>query len=242
MTKRVPIAYIIITAILLIGFGTAAALGNISAQSTASRPRPPASCTSCNTHLLNMTLDQLGDYAVDSLKTSGSLAGASPEVLLTRMITREDYPAVGLGCPPDPSSIEQPPLALVILKGNLRYNGPGMQSTFSESHYAVIVLDLWAGAMTSQSFSVDGRGLAQILNDPTLPTTELYHCPPPLSTPMLNYGDTAPPIKLPAPFHTYSPSQSATLTAGPTNPVPPTPLEGLPTIPRPEPTTDNSSP
>lgn len=246
MIKRIPIACIIIATMLLIGFGTAAAL-NSSASQPAPRkastlPTPPPTCGYCTTELLDMSPEEIGVYVVDIEKTYGEVTNGTPEVLLSRIITRDDYSDLGLGCLPDYSSIEDAPLALVILKGDVRYRGPEYDSFTQESQYAVIVLDMWAGGVTAGSFSQEGEGLGKVLNDPAYSSNEPRQCGE-RAPRSLHYGETAPGIHSePPPYNTFTPAESATLTAGPTNPVPATPIGGLPTVPRPEPTKNNSAP
>jgi hypothetical protein len=158
----------------------------------------------------------------------GEVLGDPPQVMLSRLITPEDYQTLGLGCPPSQLIFEQPPLALVILKGDLRPVGPGMEAAV-DVKYIAYVFDLWADAPTSEMWSVDGGAFRTALNDPTLPNESSgmpMVCPTPLPYKITqHYGETttAPTVGIPI----------QPVSGNPT-PVPPVPSQ---TIPLPIPTT-----
>jgi hypothetical protein len=197
MPNPILLRYLSIAICFLAVIGVATTvLATQTTQATA-RPRPPTTCGYCNTHLLNMSLDQISDYVLNILKDLNKTTGEAPKVVLARMVTPDDYQYLGLGCPPDEYNnlIEKPPLAFVLLTGDVGYPTRMHQPPAFKPTYAAFVIDLWSGTFTHKAYSFDGRNFAHILKDPTLPTVEPYTCPPPLLHTPYHYGETAPPIK-----------------------------------------------
>jgi hypothetical protein len=103
-------------------------------------------------------------------RTSGN-----PVVLLSHPLTSSaDLPPLGI----DPPSFvcAEPPLALVILRGNFDINGafPGGRlaqtaDRYPLTHFVAFVMDLRAGLPAVMEFGVTGGKFRRALNDPTLP-------------------------------------------------------------------------
>ncbi len=161
----------------------------------------------------NASPEEVGQAAIAFAFEERRVISGTPQVLLARSVTLQEVGNLGLGQSSFGSS-EQPPLMLVILKGdfNKEVSFGGYQrselcllikgrpsSCPAPKHYQYIgyVYDLWASAPTIFMQSKDGSIFRQALNDPSLPTDET-----PLSTPqqnhmssggpnLLHYGDTA---------------------------------------------------
>lgn len=96
--------------------------------------------------------------------------GTRGQVVLARRVTLKDLDEMGLSRP-NISSIETPPLMLVILKGNFdisNKSGLLMPGTHSSATYIGYIIDLWAGQACAVMASPDGRNFGKALNDPAL--------------------------------------------------------------------------
>lgn len=166
----------------------------------------------------------IGELAKNHAQTFLRAQGTT-SVLLSRPITREQVANLGLGCLPDFASIEEPPLALVILKGDftLEKMPGGRWSQGTRYPYIVYVIDLWSGGPVHMVSSLSGGLVRKALNDPSLPfdeesTSQPSACPPrqPGTVP---YGAEVP--GLPVPVYTAEPYyESDAVKAAPTAPVP----------------------
>jgi hypothetical protein len=228
--KRISwLAYLLVilillgTALLLIAHGSTisanAGAGNSKQTSAQSLPTPPPSCHYCSTRFLNASLDEIGQFAVQRAIDWHEASGAPPQAVLTRMVTPQDYLPLGLGCPLDFGTIEVPPLALVILKGDLRPNMPDMGAEPPGIKYIGYVFDLWADAPTLEIASRDGGAFRIALNDPSLPSdeTDTYICPTPVPyKKTLHYGDSAPGFLVPP---TLPPAMQGSIKPTPTTPI-----------------------
>lgn len=143
-------------------------------------------------------LNDIKSYAVDYLQHDSQLSKYGKiQVLLTRFVKREDIPALGLGCMAASITIEEPPYALVILKGEFTVNdrfGP------LGAKYVAYIFDLWAGTPASTIWSADGSVFRTILNDPSLPNDNSGMpsiCPTDIPNKTLHYGDTLPAFPAP---------------------------------------------
>lgn len=229
-----PYALIIaalITAVLLFvsrqaGTVTGGSGGKSGSTDVSKFPQPPPTCHYCLAHLLNASPEEIGRFAVQYAIDWGEVLSGTPQVMLSRLVTWDDYLTLGLGCPPSKVTFEEPPLALVILKGDLLPVGPGL-ATFPDVKYIAYVFDLWADAPTSKIWSADGVTFRIALNDPSLPdgnSSMPMVCPTPLPHKITqHYGEEAPPVDVPTPPDAGSPT-----------PAPPAPSS---TIPLPIPTT-----
>ncbi|PZS00588.1 MAG: hypothetical protein DLM69_06295 [Candidatus Chloroheliales bacterium] len=159
--------------------------------------------------LVNASPEEIGQLAVKFARNHGTIRSGEPQVLLTRPVTLHELTALGLG-EHDVESIEEPPLMLVILKGDFSpFPKPGAGEGFpsgqgttqpdaSRIAYVAYVYDLWRGIPMIIQESKDGGIFKKVLNDPTLPDV------PPLSSlndaknrmwqpngpKVMHYGDT----------------------------------------------------
>jgi hypothetical protein len=143
--------------------------------------------------------EEIGRFAQEYAQANGLVWNGTPTVLLSIPITRDAYTALGLGCLPDFAAIEQPPLALVILKGNLEFPSSGLiqtQSKRASGAYAGYVFDIWSARPVALDGSYTGGMFRKALKDPSLPASEDRGptvCPTqiPSSKKTMHYGDFA---------------------------------------------------
>lgn len=176
------------------------------------------------TDLVHASPERIAELAKDHAQTRLRAQGAT-SILLSRPITREQVANLGLGCLADFASIEEPPLALVILKGDFTFEKMpgGRTSQGIRFPYVVYVIDLWSGIPVRLMNSISGGLVRKALNNPSLPfdeesTSQPLECPPrrPGSVP---YGAELP--GLPVPVYTAEPYyESDAVKAEPTAPVP----------------------
>lgn len=174
----------------------------------------------------NASPAQMSDYAIRFAINNHEAVQVTPTVLLARRVTRADVAALGLGCMGENATIEEPPLMLVVLKGNFSKWSPALQVSRPRiDHYLAYVFDQWAGLPTYRVSSPDGTGFRKALNDPRLqayPQTESAKnsvCPTPQPvTKTLHYGDIAPGFTTPPPLP--ADVQSALATQAVISPVP----------------------
>ncbi len=179
--------------VLVLGVVVAAAFG-VAAQTRTPMFTP--------TPLTNATPDAVGRVALAYTSAHYQVI-TTPQVLLSRTTSKAEVSKLGLGDLPI-NTIEQPPLTLVVLKGDFR-NGrnPGLVDPASWASkrfkYIGYVFDLWAGVPTLSIASPDGGIFRQTLNDPALPVSPPIPTAPPFPTPAhpLHYGDIAPTVTLP---------------------------------------------
>jgi len=152
--------------------------------------------------LVNASPEQVGQIAIQMITGEKAVRSGTPKLVLAQRTTWDKIASLGLGCQAH-SSLETPPLMLIILKGDfdasnqlgMSMAGPNPQFYVT---YILYVYDLWAGQPTFFMFSPDGRGLGKALNDPTLPepTDPSAQRPDICPTPTLDapqythYGDT----------------------------------------------------
>ncbi len=160
--------------------------------------------------LANASPEEIGQVAINYTIARGQSFGGKPQVLLVRPTTWKEIADMGLGMRGS-STIEEPPLMLVILKGD--FSGGGLpdfnkSTTFNQNTigqgaaYVAYVFDLWAGVPAYTFTSLHGEGLKQALNDPSLPDmqpvsqvpvgTDPHIVAVPTAPAHLHYGDTAP--------------------------------------------------
>lgn len=167
--------------------------------------------------LANATSEEIGQEALSYVHNDFDIRSGTPKIVLSRSVTEDDLPGLGLGRVSFGASVH-PPLALVILKGDFgqgHFLGTGVSAT-DQFIYVAYIYDLWAGAPTSTIASKDGGIFRQALGDSTLPIVPTIPAgpPQPTSAVFLPYGGVAP-----------------TVTFGQV-PQAPTPI-GLPTAPHP---------
>jgi hypothetical protein len=176
--------------------------------------------------LKGATSEEVGRFAQQYAQHNLKVVGGTPQVVLARSVTREAVAKLNIACFPAPSTIEDPPLMLVILKGEFGPSGSSGPSTQSGTRidvideYAAYVFDTWSAEPMFLSLSKDGARLQTALGDPSSvidgATTPLV-CPTeePQDT-TLHYGDIEP---TPAPPVQQTAFPSAT-QAVPTAPLP----------------------
>ncbi len=184
----------------------------------------------------NASPAEMADYAIRFAINNHEAVQVTPSVLLARRVTRADVAALGLGCIGETATIEEPPLTLVVLKGNFSKWSPSLQVSRPRiDHYLAYVFDQWAGLPTYWVSSPDGTGFRKSLNDPRLPVypeTESAKnsvCPTAQpTTKTLHYGDVAPGFTTPPPLP--ADVQSALATQEVSSPAP---SVATPYMPRP---------
>jgi len=123
--------------------------------------------------LAGKTVEQIADYSAEKF-APWHLGSQDPvQIRLARSVSRDELPQLGLGCLPSNMGREEPPYVLVILEGNFDLSS-GVPTTAASSpdamyHFASMVVDVWAGEVTSMKASANGALFRTILNDPTLP-------------------------------------------------------------------------
>jgi len=152
------IAKIFLTGIFILGV-VAISNRNVSAQPQG------------GTHsLVNAPMEDVTDAALKYTQTRFQVLSKQITVPLARTVIKEDLPLSGL--PQIDFGGEDPPLALVVLKGefDVRNMGRGAASdTPFKVKFIAYVFDLKAGIPTLILASVDGSMFRDLLNDPSLP-------------------------------------------------------------------------
>lgn len=160
--------------------------------------KPPGPYSSGIQNLVGASPEQVGQFAVDYFQAAGYVRSGVLQVLHTRSIKPEQMPQLDLGCPLEFAAIEEPPLVLVVLRGdvNLRVPGNMRRDTPPGISYVAAIFDIWSAQPTFLTSSQDGAGFAKVLNDSSLPIrgwgTALV-CPTPLPfTKTVHYGEALP--------------------------------------------------
>ena len=126
--------------------------------------------------LTNASLDEIKAVAMDFLLKNFGTNHETPSIVFAQFVTQEDLDNMEIDAP-NFSSIETPPLAMVIFKGDLtpvrmlRAAAPG--TPLPRGHYAALIFELWCGCATSVSVSPDGSMFKKALNDPSIPERKL---------------------------------------------------------------------
>jgi hypothetical protein len=179
-------------------------------------------------NLVGATPEEIGRFAQQYAEHNLKISGDTPQVLLARAIKRPDLAVLGIACLPSSSTIEDPPLTLVILKGQFDFSAmpgsaPQAQSvvgTNSVYKYIAYVFDMWSAEPTFLLGSVDGGQFHMALDDSSLPITGSsvpLVCPTEAPhTVTLHYGDSPPTPSLPP----LPPTPYTSPTALPTAPAP----------------------
>lgn len=178
-------------------------------------------------NLIGATPQEISRFAQQYAEHNLKLRGGTAQVLLNRSVKRQDLATLGIGCLPSSSTIEDPPLVLVILKGEFDFGSmPGSQVAGGAPYtYIAYVFDTWSAQPTFLLGSRNGAQFRTALNDPTLPeggSDGPLVCPTEApQTPILHYGDVPPTPSMPTlPQTPYSEATAV----------------GLPTVPQPVPT------
>ena len=146
--------------------------------------------------LTNASGTQVGQVALDLVRRDFDVRSGTPQVVFTRSIVRDDLPKLNLPSIPK-TTIEEPPLMLVIIEGDF---GPAhlpsivTGPTDQVFKYIGYVFDLWAGSPTLTLADPDGGEFRAVLGDPTLPIAATPISPLPVISPapLQDYGDVAP--------------------------------------------------
>jgi hypothetical protein len=186
-----------------------------------------ANAPTSGTHsLVGSKPSDIAAYAVEYAQSHHEVIkdAAAPTSLLSRPVTRGQITALGLGCLGEYAAAEEPPLDLVILKGNFLFSTSASQAYTLESKYVAYVFDEWSGEVTYRLASIDGSNFRVALNDTTLPVPKAAlpsACPTQIPTSMKksHYGDTAPGIST-SPTAVVGASPTASLGAVAPPPVP----------------------
>ncbi|HEX8600801.1 MAG TPA: hypothetical protein VF952_20065 [Chloroflexia bacterium] len=160
--------------------------------------RPSASARTPHS-LLGSTPNEIAAYAIEYAQGQREVIKGAPTALLSRSVTRGQITALGLGCLGGFAAIEEPPLNLVILKGDFVFSTSASQRYSLNSKYLAYVFDAWSGEHVYRLASIDGSHFRLALNDPSLPVAKAAlpaSCPTqiPASMKKLHYGEIAPPI------------------------------------------------
>jgi len=157
--RRIAVTAAVVVALGLIVAGYAAADGRAAAQTFRVRT------------LVGESDREIGRYAVDYTRLLYRVVSGEPRVVLVRRVTAAELPSLGLG--EIGFGGEEPPLALVILRGDFDISAmPGsLDPSLWPSRVAFIayVFDLRAGMAALTAGSYRGGDLRTALNDPTLP-------------------------------------------------------------------------
>lgn len=152
--------------------------------------------------LTNAPIEKVIEAALDFTKKEVTNFDGNPQVVLARFVTADELNNMGIGSPTF-VTIEIPPMAMVILKGDFAYRFPGAlvsaDTPPTRSKYIAYIFDLWAGLPTRIMTSPNGSHFRQALGDASLPTPELPMLIAPTidpSTKYLHYGEVAPGIPL----------------------------------------------
>jgi hypothetical protein len=192
---------IVVGAIALFGMHTNAA------GDTTVPPHPNA--------LTNASMQQVAQVALNEVQSDFAIQSGTPQVVLTKAIARGDLPKLNLPSIPG-TSIEDPPLMLVIIKGDFGSSTfPSIAATGPAQHYAYVgyVYDLWAGVPTVTLASRTGGEFRAVLNDPTLPVEPIPAGTPFVSPAALHhYGEV---VSTVAPHQYGTSQQPATARAMP---------------------------
>jgi len=121
-------------------------------------------------NLLGKSSPEVGQYVLnDILPALARTLSGTPQALLARPIQRDEAPALIHECIPDLAAIEDPPLMLVILKGDFEDHGPSLTMTRERVHYIAVVMDVWAGGPILEVMSKTGGPYREALQDYSLP-------------------------------------------------------------------------
>jgi hypothetical protein len=127
-----------------------------------------------SSNLVAASDDQVSQYALDYVEANFKV-NAQPEVVLAKSVTNQDLVNMGLD-PINIQTIEEPPLKLVIVKGDFSLAttlGTGMLSDQAKQNFRIgyikLIFDVWSGLPRSTQTSPNGGSFRKALNDPSLP-------------------------------------------------------------------------
>ena len=146
--------------------------------------------------LTNASEAQVGQVALNLVRQDFDIRSGTPQIVLTRSIVRDNLPKLNLPSIPR-TTIEEPPLMLVVIKGDFGSSHlPSIVTGQTDQVFKYIgyIFDLWAGAPTLTMADPDGGEFRTVLGDLTLPTVTTPLSPQPVKSPapLQHYGDVAP--------------------------------------------------
>jgi hypothetical protein len=158
---------------------------------------PPPTCGYCDRNLIGKTSDEIGQFTVDMAKLQLNVQGPL-DVALVQSIKWDDTAALGLGCLPDFASIEDAPLALVILKGDIDISSIGagfssLPSAKRQTTSVAFVMDLWSAGWVYVGTDGTGSDFSDITQKSTsqaVSSGAQATCPP-RAPRTLHYGQSA---------------------------------------------------
>lgn len=215
LPKILIVAAIIIAAGVIWFANSRPPVGVEMADKPLSLVEPPATCGYCEDNLIGKTAEEIGQYTANLAEREMDARG--PVNALVRSIVWNDAPGLGLGCLADTLSMEDPPMVLVILKGDLNpgakvLGGNDVPADKRRMSTVIVVMDLWVGHWNTIRGDRSGEKSRNILDY----VAGLKPLPDPQATcsprvpKTLHYGDELLGIILP----TIPPE--ATATVGPT--------------------------
>lgn len=222
-SQRRPLATPLVWAVLLMGALVALALF-INASKVSMGQASGFNYGARN--LIGATPQEISRFAQQYAEHNLKLRGGTAQVLLNRSVKRQELATLGIGCLPSSSTVEDPPLVLVILKGEFDFSSMLSSQVGGASYsYVAYVFDTWSAQPAFLLGSRNGAQFRTALNDPTLPeggSDGPLVCPTEAPrTTTLHYGDVPPTPSMPSLSQT---------------PYPATTVVGLPTVPQPVPT------
>jgi hypothetical protein len=125
--------------------------------------------------LVNASMKDIEDAALKYTRSRFQALSKEVTIPLARYVTDQELPSLGI------SKMdflgEDPPMALVVLKGefdvrNLRHINP--ENKPWRVRYIVYIFDLRAGMPCRVMVSPDGAGFRTLLNDPSLPEGNIF--------------------------------------------------------------------
>lgn len=148
------------------------------------------------TSLVGASPEQVGQFAQQYIEAQHGTPRDKSQVLIAKSIKPDELPEMELGCPLSFAAQQEPPLMLVIVKGDFKVSGPGISAVSNQANYMAYIFDLWSAQPVYLMTSQTGGAFRKALNDASLPveTGALPGiCPTALPYDRkLNYGDTAP--------------------------------------------------
>src|SRR6266480_435962 len=122
--------------------------------------------------LANASAEEVASNALAQTIRRVGIVSGQPEVVLVRRVRGDELDALGILDSPLMLTTEEPPLALVILRGDfdVRNMFPGFQHLENpRRQYIGYLYDLWAGAPMGYFSSETGSEFREVLNDPSIP-------------------------------------------------------------------------
>lgn len=121
--------------------------------------------------LVHATSMEIAQAALDYTNASYIVIDASPVVVFNKQINASKITALQIPCPAYTPQ-DEPPLALVIIKGTFDGNSFGRPSesmTIPNIHYIGYVINLNTGSPSAIIPSINGGRFKMALNDPNIP-------------------------------------------------------------------------